>query len=273
MSSRRDFRQERDFWLYHFYQPVGLPRPGKGGPLDYAKDCVPIPPPTNSRRLPGGVPCWLWRWGLNSGGYGVIAGRKAHVLSYDLSRGESAKAGLDILHSCDRPYCVQPGHLAAGTAQQNADDRTASHNEVGAPSTWAALQDMHQRVDNACWYSDLTPYDPPSGQQQAFAEILCPHTYPRGESYGCFNCGYSPCYDYRRHCFHANAKLWDCRCQDTYCACRIAGLISCDFLTQTPYSCDRCRHLVVDLEYRDGLRSTGHDLRCPLVTMSSDKPF
>ena len=265
----RQFRNERDFWLCHFYQPVGMRRQYGAGPLDYGLDCVPAPVPSNasSPGLPAGVLCWLWRWGLNAGGYGIIDGRKAHVESYTLSRGEPAKPGLDILHLCDRPYCLQPGHLVAGTDAQNAQDRVAANNEVGAPSTWADLENRHERLNNAGYYADLTQYTPPEGAQQAFIDVPCLHSYPRGEGSGCFNCGYSPFSNYSRHCFHHDGanRLWPCRCRETYCRCHVAHMVKKDilFLTEADlYGCDRCRHYVVDLEFHYGPRPVGHDFGC-----------
>ncbi len=34
-------------------------------------------------------------------------------------------AELQISHLCNRPYCIQPSHLYAGTAQDNSDDARA----------------------------------------------------------------------------------------------------------------------------------------------------
>lgn len=66
--------------------------------------------------------CWLWDSCLNNGGYGRFwfSGRKvlAHRLAYQLYVGEIPK-GMQVLHSCDQPRCVNPDHLHLGTQEDN----------------------------------------------------------------------------------------------------------------------------------------------------------
>lgn len=68
--------------------------------------------------------CWLWQ-GARSGEYGGgwYNGKKegAHRVSYMLFVGEIPE-GLDVLHSCDTPLCVNPKHLSAGTHQKNIQE-------------------------------------------------------------------------------------------------------------------------------------------------------
>jgi len=70
--------------------------------------------------------CWLWTGAPNKQGYGQLyvngKGMYAHRLSYQIRHG-SIPEGLDILHTCDRPGCVRPDHLRAGTHQDNMKDR------------------------------------------------------------------------------------------------------------------------------------------------------
>lgn len=67
-------------------------------------------------------PCWDWT-GPTTAGYGEIRsdiyGRVyAHRFSHHLFNGPVG-AGLCVLHSCDRPICIQPRHLHAGTKADN----------------------------------------------------------------------------------------------------------------------------------------------------------
>jgi hypothetical protein len=74
--------------------------------------------------------CWLWHGPTDCDeGYGrlYISRHKhiyAHRLSYELHFGPIPD-GLDILHGCDNPRCVNPYHLSAGTHQDNMDDMIA----------------------------------------------------------------------------------------------------------------------------------------------------
>lgn len=69
--------------------------------------------------------CWVWTAACDRYGYGqfAVAGRRlgAHRVSYVLHFGE-IPAGLWVLHRCDNPRCVNPGHLFLGTAKDNTRD-------------------------------------------------------------------------------------------------------------------------------------------------------
>lgn len=67
--------------------------------------------------------CLLWSGILNRGGYARLLwkGRyqTAHRLAYEMAFG-SIPDGMNVLHRCTAPSCVNPGHLLLGT---NADKR------------------------------------------------------------------------------------------------------------------------------------------------------
>lgn len=69
--------------------------------------------------------CWLWTASAFPDGYGQIktSGKnmRAHRLSWILYRGEIPN-GLQVLHRCDTPLCINPDHLFLGTSQDNVDD-------------------------------------------------------------------------------------------------------------------------------------------------------
>lgn len=69
--------------------------------------------------------CWDWVSAIGANGYGSfwLNGRSvsAHRLSAMLTYGMFDRRLL-VLHSCDRPRCVNPAHLRVGTYSDNARD-------------------------------------------------------------------------------------------------------------------------------------------------------
>lgn len=102
-------------WTRHG-DPLGVVQPK--GPLWERMDFW-------SDRSAGWTACWLWLGVPTKAGYGVVHIDRwpvaAHRAAYQMAYGEIAD-GLLVLHSCDRPLCVNPAHLRVGTAQDNADD-------------------------------------------------------------------------------------------------------------------------------------------------------
>lgn len=73
--------------------------------------------------------CWWWIGPTVSSGYGKIRvgneTRLAHRVAWEMFLGESIPTGMQILHKCDNPLCVRPGHLFMGTAEDNMQDKVA----------------------------------------------------------------------------------------------------------------------------------------------------
>ncbi len=70
--------------------------------------------------------CWLWQ-GVNNGIHPifyVLGASKivyAHRLSFELFK-EPITDGNIVMHTCDKPLCVNPDHLIQGTQLQNMTD-------------------------------------------------------------------------------------------------------------------------------------------------------
>lgn len=73
--------------------------------------------------------CWFWIGAVRDSGYGIFVVRQtnrkrttcsAHRFSWNLRFGGTE---LCVLHKCDNPLCVRPGHLFVGTRNDNVQDR------------------------------------------------------------------------------------------------------------------------------------------------------
>lgn len=70
--------------------------------------------------------CWEWTGYKDKDGYGrLTVNRKdlrAHRVAWELHHGKSIPPGLQLLHKCDNPSCVNPAHLIPGTSIDNVHD-------------------------------------------------------------------------------------------------------------------------------------------------------
>ena len=70
--------------------------------------------------------CWKCHGGLQRDGYKVFSYKckpyRAHVVAFELSRGRPVQEGMEVMHSCDEPSCVNPAHLEEGTHRENMRD-------------------------------------------------------------------------------------------------------------------------------------------------------
>jgi hypothetical protein len=86
--------------------------------------------------------CWIWKKQLNSSGYGKLKintkHSTAHRESYKIFNGEIPE-GMLILHSCNKPACINPEHLRLGTHKDNMQDRTEAGSVSGERNPSAIL--------------------------------------------------------------------------------------------------------------------------------------
>lgn len=70
--------------------------------------------------------CFLFTGGKAGNGYGVFSIRKpitqyAHRFAWETTKGPIPD-GMNVLHRCDNPSCVNPDHLFIGTQRDNVRD-------------------------------------------------------------------------------------------------------------------------------------------------------
>lgn len=79
-----------------------------------------IPEPTSG--------CWLWTAKCNKKGYGGLFFKgkswQAHRAAWTVWKGP-IPPGMQILHRCDMPCCINPDHLFLGTNEDNVADRVS----------------------------------------------------------------------------------------------------------------------------------------------------
>ena len=77
--------------------------------------------------------CWLWLGCTDGKGYGMATLRRistrAHRLAWEEDFGAIPK-GLQVLHKCDTPRCVNTAHLFLGTNADNVADKMAKGREA-----------------------------------------------------------------------------------------------------------------------------------------------
>lgn len=87
--------------------------------------------------------CWKWIGGYSGNGYGKFYMNnrqyRAPRAAYELARGPIPE-GLQVLHNCDNPQCVNPGHLRLGTHADNMADKMAKGRHGGVSRRLSAAE-------------------------------------------------------------------------------------------------------------------------------------
>ena len=149
-----DFKMERDAVLRRWYggNPQHRDPSPRRNPEEPIRDndYLGIPVQTNTPFLIFGK-CLVWKYGLNQDGYGYLRTdgkvQLAHRLAYAQAYGQILD-GTQINHLCNRPYCLQPAHLYAGTHQDNKDDERVFGMEDGQLTIAPILMAPEKQFEN-----------------------------------------------------------------------------------------------------------------------------
>jgi hypothetical protein len=96
-----------------------------------------VPPPADKAHLGA---CQLWAGAHNRFGYALFSrgpGYSQHAThaAYRLYTGEEKPAGLEMLHLCNVPGCVEPAHLRPDTHRANMQQLHADRRARQATPT------------------------------------------------------------------------------------------------------------------------------------------
>ena len=110
--------------------------------------------------------CWPWLGTFHPTGYGMLwmggnRNRIAARVSYAIEHGKDP-LGLNVLHSCDYPPCVNPKHLRAGTDAENHYDSRAKGRTFYPAALSGGAQSPYEAVHS--WLLD-------QGEPKTRAEI------------------------------------------------------------------------------------------------------
>ena len=208
----RDYKRERSLVVERWYGSKWHSRNTNGDRMRSENTISPadgygIPSPLNDP-YPLAGHCLVWRYSLNSDGYGrqKVEGRNetAHRLAYEQTRG-AIPDGMQVNHLCDRPYCFQPSHLYAGRQQDNSDDsKLFRYDKMFSRAVWTIAglpyegdDPLLQRLSRTLRYPDVEPWTPiEHPPQAAFIAFRCKHDFaipqPGGDTYWCRICEETP---------------------------------------------------------------------------------
>lgn len=138
----------------------------------WLKLCDPMDPPDNPWELT--TPCMIRRSLPRNTGYpGTTLGgvfMQSHRWMYKLWHGDLPPRPLMVLHKCDRPMCIAPDHLFAGSNADNMRDKIAKgrHNNCGRKLSVQDVIDIKRRGGAGESGNSIAKHYPVSKQQVHF---------------------------------------------------------------------------------------------------------
>lgn len=98
--------------------------------------------------------CWDWFGKKEKNGYGrfQVGGKGsahigAHRYAHQLATGENPQV---VMHTCDRPSCVNPSHLKAGTYKENTADMMRKQRDGASKLKPDQVREIRKQIGSRC---------------------------------------------------------------------------------------------------------------------------
>lgn len=138
--------------------------------MKFTPDRTPLPErlAARSERQAGGCLVWTGPQHDDMGYCRIRVGTRmvyVHIAAWELANDQPVPEGMVIRHTCDRPPCIEPGHLITGTQADNVHDMFArgqcdrrGERNNSARLDWPAVREIRRLSSAGSTGSELAKH-------------------------------------------------------------------------------------------------------------------